>query len=285
MADITKSKISGSSKRTAQAIDVASEKLQRQVDELFNNFFKRYSSLISTQRDIDLVKAARINEEARVLVKEAGLDEVLEAYLQEFPKLQRKSLKYFSEIGLDTELSEMNLSNLSVFANTSVAGLEAIIDRRLLLPLEEGILNGVVGNLDDSQIVTDLMNIQESLSTREIDNFFGDTYNTFSQVVNNAKATELGMSLFKYSGPYDAVTSAACREILTGAPYGVPGLYLKADIHNGMAAGITSPNVFANGAHYNCRHEWIPVTLEYAEALGAKIPKSEAKNIAQQEAL
>ena len=285
MADITKSKISGSAKRTSQAIDVSSEKLQRQVDELFNNFFKRYSNLISTQKDIDLIKAARINEEARVLVKDAGLDEVLEAYLEEFPKLQRKSLKYFSEIGLDTELNEINLANLSSFVNSSVKGLEAVIDRRLLLPLEEGLLNGVVGNLEDSQIVTDLINIQESLSTREIDNFFGDTYNTFSQVVSNAKATELGMSLFKYSGPYDAVTSAPCRALLTGAPYGVPGLYLKSDIHNGMVGGITSPNVFANGAHYNCRHEWIPVTLEYAESLGAKVPKREARQIAQQEAL
>jgi len=285
MVDISKQKVTGAGKRVNQAIDVSAEKLQRQIDRLFNRFFRSYSSLISGQKDIDLIKAARINEEARVLVQEAGLGEVLDAYLEEFPTLQRKSLRYFSEIGLDTDLNELNRTNLSLFANNAVIDLEATIDRRLLLPLEDALLDGVVGNLDDSQIVSSLMNVQDTFSSREVDNFFGDTYNSFNQMVSNAKAEELGMAIYSYAGPFDKVTSAPCRDILLGAPHGVPGLYLKEEIHNGMVPGITAPNVFINGTHFNCRHQWIPVTIQYARDIGADFPKTATKRIEKQEAL
>lgn len=285
MADkITSSYILGAYQRNDTAINRAIEAVQVKIDKLYKDFFAQFVGLINSQEEIDLVLAARVNEEARVLLQEAGLNDVLQAYLDEYPKLQEKAMQYFVNIGSDPNFTIEHLAELNFFADKAVRDLGSIIERKFLDPFADAIVEGIITKSSSKDIINNLINVQENYSSNEIDLFLDSTNSRFVQLINNAKAEELGLSIFSYQGPRDSKNRPACKFLLDNSDIGVPGLWTRESIKVGMHPDLfLDPFVFKGG--YRCRHAWTSITLEYAESLGAKIPKEKRTEILKAEEL
>lgn len=91
----------------------------------------------------------------------------------------------------------------------------------------------------------------------------------FNKTLTTSRAKESGFELFLYVGPDDSVTRDFCQQVLGGTidglNKGVP-IYTLDEIGS-MDNGQISDTLISAGG-YNCRHEFIPVSLEYAKELG-----------------
>lgn len=92
----------------------------------------------------------------------------------------------------------------------------------------------------------------------------------FYQTVVGKKADDLGLNLYLYVGPEDAVTRKFCQQVLDGSPEGVSSrkvpIYSREEIDS-MDNGQGLP-VFPYRGGYRCRHQWTPVSAELAKELG-----------------
>lgn len=97
----------------------------------------------------------------------------------------------------------------------------------------------------------------------------------FSRTITADQARELDLDLFIYRGPDDGLTREFCGDVLNGEPAGVEPrdvpIYTSdeiAQMDNGQGLDV---QIYCGG--YNCRHQWSPITLDRAIALGYDPPK------------
>lgn len=76
-----------------------------------------------------------------------------------------------------------------------------------------------------------------------------------------AQAKEAGLDRRLYLGPLDAKTRSFCQ--------GLVGQTFSVDEIEGMDNGQTGP-VLTDGGGWNCRHEWVPVSVAVADALAGE---------------
>jgi hypothetical protein len=85
---------------------------------------------------------------------------------------------------------------------------------------------------------------------------------TFARTVTAEAAQDAGFELYLYIGADDSVTRDFCGELLSKDP----PIYTAEEIDS-MDNGQL-PDVMTTGGGYNCRHQWSPVSLEFAKSLG-----------------
>lgn len=97
----------------------------------------------------------------------------------------------------------------------------------------------------------------------------------FSRTMTADQARELDLDLWVYQGPEDSLVREFCQDVLDGSPDGVEPrdvpIYTSEEIarmDNGQGLDVS---IYCGG--YNCRHQWVPVSLERAIALGYEPPK------------
>ena len=84
----------------------------------------------------------------------------------------------------------------------------------------------------------------------------------FSRQILKAKADEIGLETFVYTGPVDEVTRDFCLDL-------VGTTHTRAEIEQ-MDNGQTG-SVFTDGGGYNCRHSWSPVNRRVASDLSRAV--------------
>lgn len=103
---------------------------------------------------------------------------------------------------------------------------------------------------------------------------------SYNRTYNIAKAQEVGITKFRYTGPDDSVTRPFCDHLLGDVTQQLPsgaripveprkhGIYTIDEIRT-MRNGQGLP-VFQAGGGYNCRHTWSAVSDDRAKQLGFK---------------
>jgi len=192
-------------------------------------------------------------------MSETGLSKVLDRlrpiYLEKLKFIRDELAEIVTEKPLsnaDTEMIDQlirfDLSKTTNILETYVDDVRAQVMRTVIAgekPKAEKIIPDVSGRLE--------ANINTELNTSIM---------AFSRSVTIKKSIELGFELFYYVGPEDKITRPFCRDVLRKDP---PIYTIKEIQSMDNDQGL---NVLTYGGGYNCRHEFRPVSPEFAKRLG-----------------
>jgi hypothetical protein len=113
--------------------------------------------------------------------------------------------------------------------------------------------------------IDDLVDLKVGQTTRMAETELRTALSGFSQTVINAKAEEAGLEYYIYVGPDDNITRDYCAERLEANKIWTIEEILNTDNGQGL-------DPFVYGGGYNCRHQWRPITAEFAAELGYEVP-------------
>lgn len=258
--------------QTKQA-DEAKTRLEKLIKKLYKDTNSRLLALlrnpklVSGDKRISLAVATRIMKELDKVVTEAGMDAVINGYLDEFEGLSEQVEKYFKKLGVAPQLANSSQEALKAYVRFSETQLRNLADRKLKEPLQEALFQGVFSDANRSDLVNNLETVADNLSTAQLEVLVDETFNRYQRALTVETAEDVGLEIYEYVGPNDEITSDQCREILENAPHGVSGMYYKDEIGVDMADGLEEDPLIAGG-HINCRHKFMPLTLDYAKSQG-----------------
>lgn len=267
------------------------KRVQRELKRLRK---QRKSDIDRFVRGIDLIYKESIQEVQRRLrakditvVEAAGAINTLEDFLKqngfreqyrEMREVYREELKSIQKLtqAASTAREAAGIPKIATGSldSKTVSTLMRIeldkttkILQRSIVDVKSTLLRSVITGaaIDFKGITSGVTNKVASQLRTEINTSVG----IFNKTLTTSKAKESGFELFLYIGPDDSVTRPFCQEVLNGSIDGlgknVP-IYTVEEIE-GMDNGQIGDTIISAGG-YNCRHEFIPVSLEYAKELG-----------------
>jgi hypothetical protein len=255
-------------------IDKSYDAISKKIDKLYLKFFSKYPQLINNKSNIDLIVAARISDEAKVLVNELGLTDILNDYAKYYKKVYNTTLSYYSSKDLDDKLNAKHKEMLNIAISRSVEELEKTVDNTLLKPFDNLLFNSVIANNTDATSLSQLAIEQISnISTRQVQVEVDRAYTIFTNTVSKLKADELDLQFVQINAVIDSKTTDVCRDLATQviSRTGVPGLFYVDEVTQDIHEGCQFADPLINNQHYNCRSRWSYVTKEYAIDQGAII--------------
>ena len=255
-----------------RGIELLVARLERLLDENLSGLLERLKS----KRRGTLVPA---QEAAAMLgsfyteLQSAGLDR----------ELRSINALYGDEIDYVGTLLERSLDKEITFAGATQRTIDALIevDKRKFT----GAIQRYSGDISSAvmrQVVLGDIPTRAALR-EEYGQKLGDNLRTeintsvsaFSQTIRLDRARELNLDLFEYMGPEDGATRDFCLDVLNGDPGGVEPrespIYTLDEIarmDNGQGLDV---QIYMGG--YNCRHQWVPISLDLAIARGYEPPK------------
>jgi hypothetical protein len=257
----------------AKTADAATARMEREIQRLFKSYnaqvkaLIRNPSILSKSQTFDLAVAQRvINDLSRILV-DAGRDDVVGAYLDEFPDLHDQARSYFKQFGDLPDLGGASEESLAAYVEFTTGKFVQSLDAKLIGPLEQGLFQATFGNMPRETVVETIVSLADNLTETQAITLVDDSFRQFQRGVTNLTAEELGMEVFWYQGPDDEITSDQCQHILTDDPHGVEGMYYRDEISIDMHEKLRA-DPFVAGGHPNCRHKFYPVTLDFAKEQG-----------------
>ena len=237
---------------------------EAQVDSFtlrINDFLRRRLSKVvaDVKSGTDRREAIAVLGSLQTTLEEAGLEDEL----KKLRKIYAKQLDFISD-----EFEQQGSKD--VFGRTDKATVEQLItfDTEKVATKLEGyvqdvrsvLMRGVLaGEVPDFQDVHDKFggalasNLQTELNTM---------MQGFNRAVTMSKGKELGFDLFLYLGPDDSITRPFCNGLLKKDP----AIYTLDEITS--MDNDQGLDVMTYGGGYNCRHQWRPVSPEFAEELG-----------------
>jgi len=253
-------------------LDSTAQETLREFDRLFRNYKARVKEALSdgvfTERERrQLIDRIQVIQDLRGLLEDAGVLQFTETYGREFEQITDQALRYFGRIGEPRSLAGASAEQLEVLIDNNVSELYETLDDRLVLPLQRGIVQGVLGDRPVSDVAAEIDGQLVGLSTAQVENLVFDSYSRFHREVREVKAAELEFEVRWYMGPDDKKTSDQCQFLLRESRHGVPGMWLVNEIHAGMHPALVE-NPLVVGGHYNCRHRWVPMNKEDAKEYG-----------------
>lgn len=282
--NITNQKIVQNARKTMEAEDKAFEEVEKRLNKLYAEYFALYPNLVTSKKEISLITAAAISEEARILAQDLGLNQVLQDYVNNYPVLQKQALKYYSAVGLPAIMEERRIAELNVLVGRYAEKLKTQVNEDLFNKLEESLFNSVQSTASQTALVENIIETIPNITTKNANLIVQDTYAGFTQTVHNKQAEDVGLQIYQYIGPFDEANRPACRFFLTEGRHGVPDMWLKEEITVAAHPDLTRDPLIYRGS-YRCRHSWAPVTLDYAKSRGFKVPAIVESNIKKSENL
>lgn len=259
-----------------RAHTAARDRFNRNLSKLYRDYVLRLKDFIahpdrfSESERMDMAAAQRVVEQLTPMLVDAGLEDTISVYLDQFPPLTREALKYFRKYGDVANLAGVDRGALEGFISYGENTLRQQIERRFVAPVQDAIFQAAFGRADFAATVDHISSLAADMPRHQLETMVSDSYQQYLRTVTTEKAESLEMDVYVYVGPLDGKTSEQCEALLTGNDYGVPGLYLREDINASMVEGLTGDPLIAGG-HPNCRHEFVPLTREEARRRGAKV--------------
>jgi len=225
----------------------------------------------------------------RALV-DAGLDEAARDFRRGFAPVRQAANKYFEQFGYKPSLSSIDVESLNALASFHEAQFLDLFDRRLVQPLADQVINGVIGLRDTDTIVSSLRNFmdEQGIITRagvgftdpQLETLVHDAYRRQGRQVKAEQANRLNMQVIWFQGPDDKITSEQCQFMLNYDAHGVPGMWLDEEftaenINDLMNDDLLKENPKLVGGHWNCRHSVNYIPLSYAIDKGFQIDLDE----------
>lgn len=267
-------------------------KLKRRLTRLRKNREKDIGSFVRT---IETTFSQSLNEIANRLgrgdftaVQAAGvlndLEQVMSrnGFTKEYARIKNI---YADELEAIKELTDEVVANSGFEANTLIDSgvseqqIQAIVNievdrttktlQRAVADAKSTLFRSVITGtpIDFVEITKDL----PAKYANQIRTEINTSTSIFNQTVTVNSAIEVGFDLFLYTGPDDKLTRDFCEQVLDGTilndnrPVPIYTVGQIASMSNGQL-----PNVLVSAGGWNCRHEWIPVDLDFAKGAGLK---------------
>jgi hypothetical protein len=270
---------------SVQQQKIALKKFEKELQALYDRYFIRVARLISNPAGssktdaINLIDASKTIAELSQVLIDSGFEDVIGAYVDEFPTLTRRALGYYEAFGVKPSLAGIDEESLHAIVSFGETELTSHINAALVSPVQSHLFQAAVGNVARAELVATILETSNIASTARAEVLVDDIYAQFQRSVTVQKADVLNMEVFQYLGPDDAITSDQCETMLHINRHGIEGFLYKDEITIDLDPNLTR-NPLIGGGHPRCRHQWSPVTEDYAVSLGfvprAKVQAEEA---------
>lgn len=247
----------------------ALQRVENDLIDMFKRYVKEAKLLIASGKGQKSLGAMtkQINELANLL-EAAGFEDVVKVYLRQFEKLTRDAIGYYSLFG-KPDLAGISTATLNAYIRFTEGELRNIVSRKLVAPLQSALLQANYAGASRDEVYQTVSAIEPTLRPDQVVTTVDDAFSSYQRAVIVEAADVAGLEIYQYLGPEDDITSEQCLEMLNIRTHGVPGMLPKDEITVDLHPNLTR-NPLIGGGHPRCRHQWSPVTEEYAKAQGYK---------------
>lgn len=253
------------------------------VADLYEAYFDQVRTAIAEDADLGAAEAvslanatAVMNDLERILI-DAGLHETVNSFAQEFVPLSQAAAAFYEPYGVEASLSGVSSQTLAAFVDFSSTELTKVVDAALISPVRSALLQSSLGVMTQQQLVASITALQPGVTTNDVLVAVDNAYAQFQRGIIVSKGEALGLQVYQFLGPDDAITSPQCQFMLHVKTHGAQGFLYKDEIVPALIEKwIDGWNPLIGGGHPRCRHAWTPVTLAYAQAQGFKARTEDA---------
>ncbi len=251
----------------------AVKRLERELAKLYGSYFARVKALVATDPVLRKTDAMNLQATTKMvgeltgILREAGFTDVVRLYGSQFEPLAEVAAAYYEPFGLEPSLAGVSKEDLQAYVRFAETEFGYAVNRSTIAPVQSALFQANLGSLARDQVIDQVLSLEPRLTPVQATVFVDDSFAQFQRTVVTQKGDNLGMDIFQYLGPNDEITSPQCREMLTIDRHGVPGMLYKDEITTDLHPKLTR-NPLVGGGHPRCRHQWNPVTEEYAVSLG-----------------
>lgn len=245
-------------KRQISATDAQVDKFTLSLDRFLNNSLDDILEGLSEGKKSSIESASVLGSLLTGL-KRKGLDKevakIREIYAEELKFINDE----FAEQGIKKALTAVDKKSIDALIGIQVSKTTNQVER-YGIDIQSQVMSQVIFGKKP-----DIKKIQKELSPKLAANLKTElttAVSSFNRSVTFAKAEELGIDRFRYSGPNDNKTREFCKGLLKKKP----AIYTKAEIE-AMDNDQGLP-VSTHGGGYNCRHSWIPIASKERIGIG-----------------
>ena len=264
-----------------KAIEAEGDDVIRELRRFFKNYIRDAEGLIATRAGgtskLDLAVAAQIAADLEALTSDAGLPLVLDRYSQSLDASLLKAISYFEPMGFSIDVQAIDTDTIERLARIQIDDLIREVDRALVRPLQDAVINSTVGVDTPEAAVAQVKNIidSEGVLTKDgndftdfqVETLVRDSQVRFYRDSKARQAENLGLQVVVYEGPFDNKTRPACQALLTSGTHGPENMYYIEEFTTSLHEDLVEPPLIAGGG-YNCRHVVNYLTLETAIEAG-----------------
>lgn len=256
-------------------------KLEKELKRLYESLFVRAQAFLDSKGFVSKTDAINLQATTKALgelsaiLSDAGYEDVIANFQDKFEDMTVSALEYFNKFGLEPSLAGIDVESLQAYAKFSELEFSKQINKDLVSPIQSALLQVNLGNGTRSELVDQVMKLSNISSTYRATVLVDDAFSTYQRAVITQKAENLQMEIFQYLGPDDKITSPQCQAMLHADLHGIPGMLYKDEITVALHPKLTR-DPLTGGGHPNCRHQWSPVTEDYAVSLGFQ-PRQQAE--------
>lgn len=267
-----KAKIIAIDKAKAEALN----SIEPEIARLYQAYFDRVRSLIASNKELSKTDALTIQNATQMMndleqiLHDSGLTSLVNQYGQHFPGLADVAASYFEPFGLGQSLAGVPKDILSTWVDFSATELVKTIDASLIPPVRSALLQVNFGQMTRDDLIQQITQIEPSITTNDANLLVNDSFSQFQRAVVVHAGESAGLEIYQYLGPDDDITSEQCEFMLHVHKHGADGFLYKDEITPSLHPKLAKygRNPLIGGGHINCRHQWSPVTLDYAKAKG-----------------
>lgn len=257
------------------AIGKANARIEKQIVRLYKDWRNQIKALVrdpdlfTDSQKFDLAVATETITGLSKQLDDMGRDDLVAAYIDEFDPLKKQAQEYFKQFGKTPKLGGTSEEAFDAYIDFSSNRLVQTLEARLVAPIQEGLFHATFGTMPRDTVVDTVLSIADNFSERQAVTLVDDTLRQYQRGVTNMAGEAAGLEVWWYQGPDDAITSPQCEFILNDTPHEVEGMYYRDEISIDMHEDLKD-DPFIAGGHFNCRHKFYPITLEFAESMGFK---------------
>lgn len=254
----------------------AAQRIEKNIEKLFADYFARVKAMVGDPRELKAGDAANAASTVKMMTQleslliEAGFEDVIEKYVDEFPTLTKAALQYYTAFGAIPSLAGVSTETLDAYIRFTEGKLRDIVTERALDPVRTALLRVNFAGAPREAVYQEVALLEETLSLRQVEVMVDEAFSSFQRAVLVETADALEVEIYQYIGPDDEITSEQCEEMLHVDYHGVEGMLYKDEITVDLHEKLTR-DPLTGGGHPNCRHHWSPVTADYAESLGFEL--------------
>ncbi len=270
-------------KRSPRAVLLAAEREGKEIEEIQEQFrkeleavYRRYkrevtgimkSNLGYSAKTVRLAEVSKVLDELDKALAEAGLDDLRITNAKLFKKTTESALKYFVDAGADLSKVNTSIDVFDAYIRHTNINLTKTLDIQLVEPVRTQLFQSTFGGISRAAVVDNISALLPNLSVTKVEQAADWAFESFQRQVTVETGDRLGLEIYEFMGPMDALTSPQCEAMLEYNEHGAPGFYYLDEITTDLHEDLVYPPLI-NGGHPNCRHKFYPVTLEYAKSKG-----------------
>lgn len=266
-------KLKESIKKLQAIKNKANVDLAKSLEKLFTSYFREVSKNILSGKlldtSLDAAGRAKVINELNTYLVNAGYKDFIQSYYDRFPQITNEVKNYFEVMKQTPTLAKATQEGLTTWIKQTEYNLKKKLDSKLVDPLQNLIIQNQIGMIDRETVAMQIAGIEEKLSYKDSLQVVNDYIAQYQRMNQVAFGDELNLEVYIYVGPEDDITSEQCQDLLAYDKHGLEGAAYKDEINSDMVKGLKGNPLF-DGGHPNCRHHYLPVTLEYAKSLGFK---------------